>query len=222
VDVTPLSLGIEIKGGICHKLIERNSTLPIEKKQIVSTAEDDQDFVRIHVLQGERELADDNKSLGKFELTGIPPAPRGVPKIEVTFRIDHNGIVNVTARDLATGAETGIRITDASSLQSDEINRMIRDAERFREDDRRRKQLVEERNRAAGLAADVERMLQREAERLVDAHRARFEDAVRNLQRLLEVVDPAKVEQVREGLKAIHLAVDDGCREAGITLEAPA
>ncbi|MFN7972489.1 MAG: molecular chaperone DnaK [Acidobacteriota bacterium] len=219
VDVTPLSIGVEIKGGIFHKLIDRNSTIPIEKKQVVSTAEDNQDFVRIHVLQGEREMAEDNKSLGTFELTGIPPAPKAVPKIEVTFRIDHNGILQVTARDTGTGQETGIRINDASSLQSDEVAAMIRDSEKYRESDRQRKRLVEEKNRAAGLAASIEKLLVREAEKIDARAKERFEDGLRNIQRIMEITDPARVEQVREGVSAIYAQVDEACRTAGVTLQ---
>ena len=146
LDVTPLTLGIETKGGVMTKLIERNTTIPTRKSEIFSTAEDNQPSVEIHVLQGEREMATYNKSLGKFQLTGIPPAPRGIPQIEVTFDIDANGILNVSAKDLGTGKEQKIEIKAGSGLSDDEIERMVNDAESHAEDDRRQRELAEARN----------------------------------------------------------------------------
>ena len=160
LDVTPLSLGVETLGGVMTKLIERNTTIPARKSEIFSTAEDNQTSVEIHVLQGERELARDNKSLGRFRLEGIAPAPRGVPQIEVTFDIDANGILNVTARDKATGREQKITITATSGLSKEEVERMVREAELHEQEDRQRREEIETRNRADSLAYQAERTLQ--------------------------------------------------------------
>ena len=149
LDVTPLSLGIETLGGICTRLIERNTTIPVNKRQIFSTAADSQTAVTIHVLQGERELASDNRTLGRFDLIGIPSAPRGIPQIEVTFDIDQNGIVHVSAKDLATAKEQKIRIESSSGLTEDEIEKMVSEAETHAEEDRSRKKTIEIRNNAA-------------------------------------------------------------------------
>ncbi len=159
LDVTPLSLGIETLGGVFTKLIERNTTIPTSKSQIFSTAADNQTAVDIHVLQGERPLAKDNKTLGRFQLTGIPPAPRGVPQIEVKFNIDANGIVHVSAKDLGTGKQQEITITDSSGLSESEIQRMVKEAERFSEEDKKRKEEIETRNKADSLVYQVERTL---------------------------------------------------------------
>src|ERR671931_25486 len=159
LDVTPLTLGIETKGGVMTKLIERNTTIPTRKSEIFSTAEDNQTSVEVHVLQGEREMAVYNKSLGKFQLTGIPPAMRGVPQIEVTFDIDANGILNVQAKDLGTGKEQKIEIKAGSGLSEDEVERMVKDAETHADDDRRQRELVETRNNAENAAYQAERQL---------------------------------------------------------------
>jgi molecular chaperone DnaK len=159
LDVTPLTLGIETKGGVMTKLIERNTTIPTRKSEIFSTAEDNQPSVEIHVLQGEREMATYNKSLGKFQLTGIPPAPRGIPQIEVTFDIDANGIINVSAKDLGTNKEQKIEIRSGSGLSDDEIKRMVQDAESHAEDDRRQRELAEARNNGENAAYQAERQL---------------------------------------------------------------
>src|SRR5262249_10148398 len=147
-DVTPLSLGIETLGGVFTKLIDRNTTIPTRKSEIFSTAADNQTSVEIHVLQGERPMARDNRTLGKFHLVGIPPAPRGVPQIEVTFDIDANGIVNVSAKDLGTGKEQKITITSSSGLSKDEINKMVKEAESHADEDKRKREEIEARNRA--------------------------------------------------------------------------
>ena len=157
LDVTPLTLGIETKGGVMTKLIERNTTIPTRKGEVFSTAEDNQPSVEIHVLQGEREMATYNKSLGKFQLTGIPPAPRGIPQIEVAFDIDANGILNVSAKDLGTGKEQKIEIRSGSGLSDDEIKRMVTDAESHAEDDKRQRELAEARNNGENAAYQAER-----------------------------------------------------------------
>src|SRR5204863_1265424 len=159
LDVTPLTLGIETKGGVRTPLIERNTTIPTRKSEIFSTAEDNQPSVEVHVLQGEREMAVGNKSLGKFQLTGIPPAPRGMPQIEVTFDIDANGILNVTANDLGTGNEQKIEIKAGSGLAEDEVERMVKDAETHAEEDRQARELVEARNTAENAAYQAEKHL---------------------------------------------------------------
>ena len=150
LDVTPLSLGIETKGGIMTKIIERNTTIPTKRSEIFTTAEDNQPSVMIQVYQGEREMARDNKSLGNFELTGLPPAPRGIPQIEVTFDIDANGIVHVSAKDLGTGKQQSMTITGGSALAKDDIERMMREAEQYAEEDRQRREQAEARNQAEG------------------------------------------------------------------------
>ncbi len=168
LDVTPLSLGVETAGGVFTKIIERNTTIPAKKSMIFSTAQDNQNFVEVHILQGERELAKDNKSLGRFQLIGIPPAPRGVPQIEVTFDIDSNGIVNVTAKDLGTNKAQSMRIMPSTGLSQEEINRMISDAEQYREEDRKRKELVELKNNAEGLIYSVKKSLDEFADKITD------------------------------------------------------
>jgi molecular chaperone DnaK len=163
LDVTPLSLGIETKGGVMTKLIERNTTIPTRRSEVFTTAEDGQPSVEIHVLQGEREMAMYNKTLGKFQLVDLPPAPRGVPQIEVTFDIDANGIVHVAAKDRATGKEQSMTITGQSALGKDDIDRMVRDAESHAEDDRRRREEAEVRNQADSLVYQTEKMLKDQA-----------------------------------------------------------
>src|SRR5512136_234241 len=168
LDVTPLSLGIETLGGVMTRVIERNTTIPTKKSQTFTTAEDSQTSVEIHVLQGEREFARDNRTLGKFHLVGIPPAPRGIPQIEVTFDIDANGIVNVSAKDMATGKEQAITITASSGLSKDDINKMVREAESHADDDKRRREEIEARNRADSLVYQTEKMLNEHRSKLAD------------------------------------------------------
>lgn len=178
LDVTPLSLGIETLGGIFTKIIERNTTIPTKKSQIFSTASDNQPAVTIKVHQGEREMAADNKLLGVFELIGIPPAPRGVPQIEVTFDIDANGILHVSAKDLGTGKEQSIKITASSGLSEDEIKKMIRDAETYAEEDKQKKQLIEARNEADALVYNVEKSLREYGDKITESEKKEIEDAL--------------------------------------------
>src|SRR6266511_2167462 len=172
LDVTPLSLGIETKGGVMTKLIERNTTIPTRRTEVFTTAEDMQPSVEIHVLQGEREMAMYNKTLGKFQLVDLPPAPRGVPQIEVTFDIDANGIVHVSAKDRATGKEQSMTITGQSSLAKDDINQMIKDAEAHAEEDRRRREEAEVRNNADNLVYQTEKVLHEQGEKVTEEERA--------------------------------------------------
>ncbi len=194
LDVTPLSLGIETLGGVMTVLIPRNTTIPTRKSEIFTTAEDNQTSVEIHVLQGERPMARDNRTLGRFHLTGIPPAPRGVPQIEVTFDIDANGILNVTAKDLATGRQQAITITGTGNLSKEEIERMVKEAERYAEEDRRRKEEAEIRNRADSLIYTVEKNLKDLGDRVPPAERSNIESAI---SRLREALNGQDIERIR-------------------------
>lgn len=200
LDVTPLSLGVETLGGVMTKIIPRNTTIPVKKSEIFTTAEDNQTSVEIHVLQGEREMARDNRSLGKFILTGIPPAPRGVPKIEVTFDIDANGILHVSAKDLATGKQQGITITGSSGLTKEEIDRMVKEAEAHKEEDRRRRELIELRNRVDGLTYELEKLLKENKEKLTPATVEEAEKAVSKAKEVLDSQDRAALESALDGL----------------------
>jgi len=193
LDVTPLTLGIETKGGVMTKLIERNTTIPTRKSEIFSTAEDNQPSVEVHVLQGEREMAAYNKSLGKFQLTGIPPAPRGVPQIEVTFDIDANGILNVGAKDLGTNKEQKIEIKAGSGLADAEVERMVKDAEAHAEDDRRQRELAEARNTAENAAYQAERQLKDMGDSVDSSSREQIEAAIKDIRDSLESQDAAEL-----------------------------
>ena len=203
LDVTPLTLGIETLGGIFTPLIPRNTTIPTRRSQIFTTASDFQTAVTIHVLQGERPMAADNVSLGRFDLVGIPPAPRGVPQIEVTFDIDANGILKVTARDLATGKEQAIRITAPTKLSKEEIERMIKEAEQFAEQDRRRREEAELRNEADSLAYTAEKTVKELGEKLSEEEREGVEKAVGELREALAGKEVAKIREKMENLKRV-------------------
>lgn len=205
LDVTPLSLGIETLGGVMTKLIEKNTTIPTRKSQVFSTAQDNQTAVTVHVLQGEREVASGNKSLGRFELVGIPPAPRGVPQIEVTFDIDANGIVNVSARDMATGKEQSIRITASSGLSQEEIDRLVKDAELHAEEDRKRKEVVEAKNQADALIYNTEKTLDELGDKVDAQTRTEVEDAASRLKEALNRENPEEITSLTEALtRASH------------------
>jgi molecular chaperone DnaK len=202
LDVTPLSLGVETLGGVMTKLIERNTTIPTRKSEIFSTAEDNQPAVEIHVLQGERELARDNKSLGRFRLEGIAPAPRGVPQIEVTFDIDANGILHVTARDKATGREQKVTITASSGLSKDEVERMVREAERHAQEDHQRREEIETRNRADSLAYQAERTLRDVGDKISPDLRTEIETRIKAVHDALESSDLARVRSAAAELES--------------------
>jgi molecular chaperone DnaK len=193
LDVTPLSLGIETLGGIMTRLIDRNTTIPTRKSEVFSTASDSQPSVEVHVLQGERQMARDNKSLGKFHLDGLPPAPRGVPQIEVTFDIDANGVVNVSAKDRATSKEQKITITGSSGLSKDEVDKMMKDAELHAEEDRQRREQIETRNKAEQAAYQAERMLADAGDKLTEAEKQPVNDAVAAVRKALEGEDAAAI-----------------------------
>jgi molecular chaperone DnaK len=202
LDVTPLSLGIETLGGVMTTLIGRNTTIPTRKSETFSTAADNQTSVEVHVLQGERPMARDNRPLGKFHLTGIPSAPRGVPQIEVTFDIDANGIVNVSAKDLATQKEQKITITSSSGLSKDEVDKMMKEAESHAEDDRKRKEEIETRNHADQAAYTAERMLRDNGDKLSAADKAPIESAIEDLKRAIEKNDTAEMKRRMDALNA--------------------
>ncbi|ORX23434.1 molecular chaperone DnaK [Thermoanaerobacterium sp. PSU-2] len=200
LDVTPLSLGIETVGGVFTKLIERNTTIPTKKSQIFSTAADGQTSVEIHVLQGERPMARDNKTLGRFTLTGIPPAPRGVPQIEVTFDIDANGIVHVSAKDLGTGKSQNITITSSSNLSEEEINRMMNEAKQHEEEDRRRKEEIEVRNNADSLIYQAEKTMKDLADKMTQQEKDDINKEIENVRKALEGSDINAIKSASEKL----------------------
>ena len=200
LDVTPLSLGIETLGGVMTKLIEKNTTVPCKKSQVFSTAADNQPAVSVHVLQGEREMSADNKTIGNFELVGLPPAPRGVPQIEVTFDIDANGILHVSAKDLGTGKEQSIQITASSGLSDEEVNKMVQDAEAHAAEDKNKRELIEARNQADGLAYTTEKSLTEHGEKLDSATKRQIEEALEELKKAVEGDNPEEIKAKSEAL----------------------
>jgi molecular chaperone DnaK len=199
LDVTPLSLGVETQGGIFTKIIEKNTTIPTRRSQVFSTTEDNQNVVRIHVLQGEREMAADDKSLGRFELVGIPPAPRGVPQIEVSFEIDTDGVVSVSAKDLGTGKSQQIRVSASGGLTQEEIDRLVGEAEQHASADKERRDIVELMNKADGLIYATERTLEEYAEHVGEDAR----------QGLVAAVEKARIALTSRDLHALGVAVDE-------------
>ena len=207
LDVTPLSLGIETLGGVCTKLIERNTTIPVKKSQVFSTAADNQTQVDIHILQGEREFAKDNKTLGRFELTGIAPAPRGIPQIEVTFDIDANGIVNVSAKDLGTGKSQNITITSSTNLSEADIDKAVNEAKQYEEEDKKRKESVDSHNKLDGMIFTVEKSIKDLGDKLSEEDKAKLESEIKTAKTELESNDKDRMDKAFEALSSVSQEV---------------
>ena len=222
LDVTPLTLGIETKGGVRTALIDRNTTIPTRKSEIFSTAEDNQPSVEVHVLQGEREMATGNKSLGKFQLTGIPPAPRGMPQIEVTFDIDANGIVHVSAKDLGTGKEQKIEIKAGSGLSDDEIERMVKDAESHADEDRRQRELVEAKNNGENAVYAAEKQLGELDDQLDESAKTEVQDAVKAVRDVLESEDADEIRAKTDALQQTWHRISENLYAAAAQQQAEA
>jgi len=200
LDVTPLTLGIETAGGVFEPIIDRNTTIPCKKSKVFTTAQDNQDMVRVHVLQGEREMSDDNKSLGRLELHGLPPAPRGLPEIEVTFELDANGIMHVRAKDLGTGKAQQMRIVSHSGLDDGEIQTMLEEADFYRQNDSDRREIAEARNSIDGLIYTTSRSLDEYGSGLGDRDFQLIEDAIRNAEQAMESTDIEEIMDAQDGL----------------------
>ena len=203
LDVTPLSLGIETLGGVFNRIIERNTTIPVKKSQVYSTAADGQTSVEIHVLQGERQMAANNTTLGRFNLDGIPPAPRGVPQIEVTFDIDANGIVNVSAKDLGTGKETNITITSSTNMSQEDIDKAVRDAEMFAEEDKKQKDAVDTKNRAESMVFQAEKTMSEVGDKLPESDKA---DVAAAIEKLKATIPTGNTEDIKADTEALEKA----------------
>ncbi len=222
LDVTPLSLGIETLGGVFTKLIERNTTVPTKKSQVFSTAADNQTAVTIRVFQGEREMANDNKLLGQFDLVGIPPAPRGMPQVEVTFDIDANGIVHVSAKDLATQKEQSIKITASSGLSKEEVEKLVKDAQSHTEDDKKRRKLAEAKNQADNLIYQTEKNLTEYGDKVTADDKTKIQEAVAELKKALEGTDADKIESATQTLmSASHKLAEEMYKKASTASAAP-
>jgi molecular chaperone DnaK len=207
LDVTPLSLGIETLGGVMTTLINRNATIPTRKSETFSTATDNQTSVEVHVLQGERPMARDNRTLGRFHLVGLPPAPRGVPQVEVSFDIDANGIVNVAAKDMATGKEQKITITGSSGLSKDEVDRMVKDAQSHASDDQARRELIDARNQADTLAYQVEKTVNESREKIAVGELSRIEQAIAEARKAAQGDDLAAIKTATAALQQASHAI---------------
>ena len=209
LDVTPLSLGIETYGGVATKLIERNTTIPTKKSQIFSTAADGQTSVEVHVIQGEREMAADNKTLGRFQLTGIPAAPRGVPQIEVTFDIDANGIVHVSAKDMATGNRQQVSITASTNLTDEEIDKAVKDAEAHASEDKKRKEEIEVRNNAESLVYNCQKTIDELGDKISSEEKSKAETEIANVNKALEGKDVEEIKKATESLTQVFYSISE-------------
>ena len=220
LDVTPLSLGIETLGSVSTKLIERNTTIPTKKSQVFSTAADNQTTVEIHVLQGEREMAVDNKTIGRFHLDGIPPAPRGVPQVEVTFDIDANGILNVGAKDKATGKEQSIRIEASSGLSDSEVDKMVNDAKKHEEEDKHKRELIDMQNQAEQLVYQTEKNIDEYKDKLEEAEKKSLEDALEKVKTAKDANDfdalKSSVDELNSAWNAVASKMYDSVKDQDV------